>query len=1022
MAKLVSTPWHRASFDRFLNERLPALLAERLPLTGYQVTTLDAYTCQLTVTLASGNGDVEIVFENIPQPDGDGLFMIDRVPHVILPVANHQDLGQADIHCVGEQLFAYVEARLGEAPPDLPWNAELARAWLPLDAWVASFMAGDNPVARFTSTRLDDTNWLARHTHLRRLIIPDADEVITPSQLGRVCPFETPEGFRIGRVLTVAMGAEIRDGKLVVINERPEAKLGLSTSMIPFLEHDDPNRILMGANMMRQWVPQAQPEPALVQTGHEPDTVPFWHGRNLLTAFIAWGPGTYEDGIVVSETCAQRFDTPYPLRVGDKVANRHGTKGVVAQILPDDAMPHLPDGTPVDLVYNFANLHRRMNFGQLREAVAGRIARWAGTPVIAPPFRAPDEDELLAHLGEVGLPESGMEILTMGREGVTLDQPSTVGWVYWGRLFHLAKEKLHVFADGRWGQVQGEMENFMLRDLGALEIIRENLNTRSVCRPDAKSLPDRVAAGSVSQAAAPTPLFRELCRRLQVAGIEVQLSDDTLSVRFVPPRHEHLKLARPVPHPWLRERRLTEIGRPYPQAEGTLAEAYAAVIDANDRLTRLGDGETPQRLIDEAVNRLEDRVRVCFDHLLTPAQLRLSERVAFSGRAVLTPGGGLALDQVGLPEMMAWALFKPWIVRALDGDEEAMTARNARATQALDDVMARTWVIVNRAPTLAPTALLAFHPVRVAGDAIQIHPLVCEWLNADFDGDQAAVLLPITDAGQREAGETLSVAAHLRRDLDLLASLLPRQDALWGLAVLSRQPGGLDEVADLVGAEVDAPRGFVTRMTLSDALRDVLDRDGVEAVLARLERLLARGFEVAKASGASLAPFPAIDPLLSPAPPTEAMDAWVPYAAEVTEAVAAPVDCGPTGLAPQCLMVRASGRAEKGLALLIAGRGVVEDVEGAAIVVEHGYVDGYTPMELFAVVPGARRGLAQICLKWERMGRTFRQRNVSPSFHILTRALRAQYPGVVFARAAAIGESDPLTDVEARLLVGLPVP
>ena len=70
--------------------------------------------------------------------------------------------------------------------------------------------------------------------------------------MGRVCPFETPEGPNIGRAFTIAVGAEIRDRRLVVVDERPEASLGLSASMLPFLEHNDPNRLLMAANMLRQ--------------------------------------------------------------------------------------------------------------------------------------------------------------------------------------------------------------------------------------------------------------------------------------------------------------------------------------------------------------------------------------------------------------------------------------------------------------------------------------------------------------------------------------------------------------------------------------------------------------------------------------------------------------------------------------------------------------------------------------------------------------------------------------------------
>jgi hypothetical protein len=89
--------------------------------------------------------------------------------------------------------------------------------------------------------------------------------------------------------------------------------------------------------------------------------------------------------------------------------------------------------------------------------------------------------------------------------------------------------------------------------------------------------------------------------------------------------------------------------------------------------------------------------------------------------------------------------------------------------------------------------------------------------------------------------------------------------------------------------------------------------------------------------------------------------------------------------------------------------------------VRHGYAEGYTAEELFACIASARRALAQVVQEWAQMGASFRERNVSRSFNVLTRALRSKNPGLVFASAAAAEEVDPLVDVESRLLVGLPV-
>jgi hypothetical protein len=236
------TPWHKASFDRFLHERLPQLLAERLPLVGYHVASTGRYTCRVQVTLSSADGDVALAYDGLAQPDDRGILAFDEggAPYVVVPTASEDALDVAEIRCVGEQLYGYVQARLGQAPPDLPWDAELARSWLQLDVWIADFY-------RETAHPLDATNWLSRQTHLRRLVIPGGQMPIAAGQRGRACPFETPEGPNLGRVLTIAMGAEIRDGRLVIVDERPEASLGLSASAIPMLEHDDPNRLLMGS-------------------------------------------------------------------------------------------------------------------------------------------------------------------------------------------------------------------------------------------------------------------------------------------------------------------------------------------------------------------------------------------------------------------------------------------------------------------------------------------------------------------------------------------------------------------------------------------------------------------------------------------------------------------------------------------------------------------------------------------------------------------------------------------------------
>jgi hypothetical protein len=985
--------------------------------------------------LAAREQEIELTYEDLPQPDGQGLFVVDGQPYVVVPVASQQELDRATIDCVGERLEAYIKERLGQAPPDLAWDEELARAWLPLDEWVEAFLLG-------TPRHLAATNWLDRQTHLRRLGIPTATEVAVPGQHGRVCPFEMPEGPRIGRVFTVAQGAEIKDGRLLVVDNRPEATLGLSASAIPLLEYVDPNRALMGANMLRQWVVQSTPEPALVQTGQEPDADDFWTGRNLLTAFVSWGADTFDDGILVSESCARRFDTPYPLEAGDKLSNRHGTKGVVSRVVPDEQMPHLPDGTPVDLVYNFFGMHVRLSVSQVWEAVLGRIARHGGEPVVAPPFGAPGAEDLRAWLRETGLPESGMETLRLGASGPPLGRPSTVGWVYWGRLFHLARSKVRTYVDGRGGQVRGEMEQIVLGQIGCTANQHEGLNTAASRRVDADTLAARVAAGPIDLAGPPSPLFAELVARLQVAGIRAELTDDGLHLSFEEPRGSGgIQLARPVPHPWLRERVLAEIGvyaglsdkgrswgwtqsaMPlFPSAQAPSdVEAYERVVKANERLARLLASGAPESLLQDAHGRLADRVDAFFRLLLVPRHLRFSERMQFSARTVIAPGMGLSVDQVALPDEIAWALYSPLVAREL-GAELPVDRESDRVQQALDAVMARTWVIVNRAPSLTPTAHLAFHPVREPGSATHMHPLVTGLLDADFDGDQVAVFLPLTEDAQREAGERLTVAAHLARDPSLIETLLPPPEAIWGLAYLGLNQAGLSEVAELAGTQVRTSRGLITRGTLAEALHELLRDQGPAVVVTALERLMARGLEVVQASGASMSPFIGQSMQRPPLPEGDDEAAWEGYREALAEQILTDGDYDDLELGAQRLAVNVRARGRLHLATLLGAAGPTVNAEGETVVIRHSRAEGLTSDELYAQAVGARQGLAELARRWEGLGREMRAsdaQDLSERFTLLARAHRAAHPGIVFARAAANGEVDPLEDSQSRLLVGL---
>lgn len=1030
-----AAPWHRRSWDDFLERALPDLLAERLPLTGYQLGEDDpaSATRPVHIFLAGAHGDVENAYE-VHRPDVHGVFHLSEGELVCVPIAEADvDLAQAGVRCAGEQVLQWLSERLRTAGPDeRPVDAADARSWLPLDQWLHEFFLqpGLQPWDRPGTQRLQKTNWLDRTTHLRRVQIPDRQQVVTDGHSGRVCPVETPEGPNVGRVLAVARGAEIRDQRLCIVAGEPAGHLGISAACIPFLEHDDLNRALMGANMMRQWLPPAEREPALVRTGFEPGDDDFWCGHNLLTAFITWDEGCFEDGLVISESAAQRMACPEPLAVGDKLSHRHGAKGVVSQILPNADMPALADGTPVELICSLSSLPSRLSLGALREAVISRIAHGRGDSVDVAPFAAPPESDLRRQLAEAGLAPDGMEQLSL--QGQELQYRSTVGWIYWGSTMHRARGKLHAAVDPAqrdrqrllgptsgdqlpYGpQRMGELDAVALRAAAAYETIREHFVTRALGHGDGPTLASSVAAGVVQQASAPSPQFNSLHAGLDAAGIRLTLEadsgDGSLSVSLADPTGETLELAEPRPHPWLAAAQIQQVGA-HPQAAN-----WTALTDANQRLRRALSSQAPQGLVTRARSQLQHHLSDYLDGLVDVEDLLFQSQVLFSARGVITAASRLQHDQIGIPEDVAWVLFGPLVAREL-GDADAVAERTAAATEALDQAMGSNWMILYRAPAVLPSNFIAFQPVRVAGSAIRVHPLATAWLNADFDGDQAAVFLPVTQVGQQEARTQLSLASHFARDPDVVRPGWLSHDAMWGLAHLARTAAGRKSIDEVAGKPVCTAEPLSSRM-----VRQALG-DGPDAVDAHA-RLMQLGFHTARLSGASMGAFVGSGLQLPLKPDESDRDAIESYSAEVQSILADFTDFDNHELGPTRLAQASGARGSLYQLSVLVGAHVGQASPWSQC-------EGQ-PMETFlGFARAAWGGLQQLHEKgpgWHTpiWGAVQRLGSVQPaggsaSAGLLSRARMSRRPGVVFARAAWGNEVDPLTDTTSRLWVGLPV-
>ncbi len=1021
---------HHASFMRLITDRLPELLAARLPLVDYRVTETSRYTFDIRVTLATSAGDVTVNYQHLPQPDERGIFEIAGERRLALALADHADLDQARIQCVGEHLYTYMETRLGEAPSELPWDASLARIWLPLEQWFH-----DSLTEPWYTQPLDETNWLAQCEHLRTLFIVAREKVFTPSQMGRVCPYQKPEGPNLRHIRRIVVGATIENERLIVADTRLEAGFSVAALMIPFIEHDELARVLMGTNMMRQWLPPREPEPALIQTGHEPASPAFWSGRNLLTTFMAWDTHVLEDGIVISESCAARLQDHDPIEIGDKISNRHGTKGVISQILPDADMPHLPDGTPVELIYSCMGVPTRGTLGQLREATMSRVAIAEGDVVIVPPFQAPSASQFRARLARAGLSENGMTDLTQGPNGPQFARPTTVGWVYWGRILrHRSRAQMDVTGEGTdvaqgadnaqvtgpaqvlgSAKVQGELEYYTLRDLQAYENLVELFHTRSSNHPTASQLADRALQDSSGSPEPPTPIFTDVQRRLALAGICMTWSDDHVTFRFAFPKElDRLELAQPVRHPWLRDRMMTHIGLWEHHPE------YQALRAANHKVARMLASQAPKRLIDQAQTQLDEHEHTFVTQLVAPHHLRLGDRVRFSGRGVGVPDGTLHFDQVGLPEEMAWTLYEPHLAHAL-GSVDEVRQRSQHASTMLDKLMAQSWVVLNRRPTAMPTHMVAFHPVRRRDAAIHLHPFACPLMQIDFDGDSLAVFLPLSPKAQREAAQRLSITAHVERDPDLIRSLIPTHDAMWGLAAWSQTPSGLDAIQQRLGTRLVLPDGFVSRAILSQALRQLLAQNGVHRALACLNDLMQCGFNAAKASGASINPFFGTSVECTPPPQPLTINAWEAYLDELAERIVTRTDYEDRDLGVQLLAMKSGARTHpQHFLMLLGGRSIVVDRDGRRALLCYGLSDGLPPQAVYDYTFQCHEGLGQVLEDWQTLGLSLRADYAPQGFNVLARALRSQRPGIVFARAAAIEEVDPLTDIDSRLFVGLP--
>jgi DNA-directed RNA polymerase subunit beta len=257
---------------------------------------------------------------------------------------------------------------------------------------------------------------------------------------------------------------------------------------------------------------------------------------------------TRDDDVELPVGVNQRVDVllcqKRKISAGDKMAGRHGNKGVVSRILPIEDMPFLPDGTPVDIILNPIGVPSRMNIGQILETHLGWAAARLGYRVATPVFDGATETEIKEWLKRADLPPDGKITLYDGRTGEAFDRPVTVGYIYMMKLAHLVEDKIHARSTGPYslvtqqplggkaqfgGQRFGEMEVWALEAYGAAYTLQEMLTVKSDDVVGRVKTYEAIVKGEPIQEAGVPESFKVLIKELQSLGLSVEVlsADET---------------------------------------------------------------------------------------------------------------------------------------------------------------------------------------------------------------------------------------------------------------------------------------------------------------------------------------------------------------------------------------------------------------------------------------------------------------------------------------------------------------
>ena len=424
--------------------------------------------------------------------------------------------------CINQRPIVDVGARVVDGQPiadsSSTENGELALGRNVLVAFM-SWEGGNYEDAIVISDRLvrDD---LFTSIHIEKHEIESRDTKLGPEEITRDIPNVGEESLKdLDEEGIVYIGAEVRPGDILVGKITPKGETELTAE----------ERLLRA--IFGEKAREVKDSSLRLPHGERGKVVEVREFRRELNDDLQ--PGVNR---LVRVSVAQKRK----ISVGDKMAGRHGNKGVIAKILPAEDMPYLPDGTPVDIILNPLGVPSRMNIGQILETHLGWALHEKGLKAATAVFDGATEQQIQDELREAGLPITGKIELRDGRTGETFDRHITVGYIYMLKLHHLVEDKIHARSTGPYslitqqplggkaqfgGQRFGEMEVWALEAYGAANILQELLTVKSDDVLGRVQTYEAIVKGEEIQPPRVPESFKVLIKELRSLGLNAEILD-----------------------------------------------------------------------------------------------------------------------------------------------------------------------------------------------------------------------------------------------------------------------------------------------------------------------------------------------------------------------------------------------------------------------------------------------------------------------------------------------------------------